>query len=140
MPGNGARGVDALLALGLAGGRLVIGAGIWVAPDRALAALGFDASHPAIRTVGRLTATRDLATGLLALSSRGDPAATRRVVLMNAAIDAGDTLAFGLALTGRDPALRRAGAVGAPAALAACAAGLALARRLDSAGREAHLG
>lgn len=127
-----------MLALALAGGRLAIGAGIWAAPDRALAALGFDASRPAIRTLGRITATRDLATGLLALSARGEPAGARRVVLLNAAIDAGDALAFGLALTGRDPALRRAGAVGAPAALAACVAGLALAQRLDAAGREAE--
>lgn len=131
MPGYGGHGggIDGPLGVAMAASRLALGASIWAAPGPALRALGFDASSPAAVTLARLTATRDLATGLLALRAHGDADGTRRMLLVNAAIDAGDTLAFGLALAGGDPALRRAGAVGAPSALAACLTGLVLARR-----------
>ena len=122
---------ESWLPLALAGGRFALGAAIWAAPDRALGALGFDPSRPAIRALGRLAGTRDLATGALALEAHGRPSAVRRALLLNAAIDAGDALAFGLALRSGERDVRRAGAVGAPSALVACLAGLGLARHIS---------
>jgi hypothetical protein len=119
--------LNTVLAVGLAGGRLAIGGAIWGAPQPALRALGFDPDHQA-RTLGRLTATRDLATGVLALAVLGEAEATRRVALLNAAIDAGDAAAFMVARRGAGPA--HGAALGAPAALLAAAAGVFLAARL----------
>jgi hypothetical protein len=135
MPGYGGHGsgIEGQIGFALAASRVALAASIWAAPGPALRALGFDPGHPPALTLARLTATRDLATGLLALRAHGNGADARRMLLVNAAIDAGDTLAFSLALAGRDPALRRAGAVGAPGALAACLTGFALARRLRGA-------
>jgi hypothetical protein len=118
------------LALGLAVGRLALGAGIWVAPRPALRTLGFDPDEPQALTLGRLTGTRDLATGALAVAALRDARETRRVALLNAAIDAGDAAAFALALREHGPAAARGATVGVPAALAASLAGALLASRL----------
>jgi hypothetical protein len=118
------------LALALAAGRIALGAGIWIAPRPALRALGFDPDEPQALTLGRLTATRDLATGALALAALDEAGATRRIAFVNAAIDAGDAVTFALALRGRDSRLAHGAALGAPAALLASAAGAVLAGRL----------
>jgi hypothetical protein len=120
--------LNTVLAVGLAAGRLALGGAIWGAPNPALRALGFDPDEPQARTLGRLTATRDVATGALALGALADPGATRRIALLNAAIDAGDAVAFAAAGRGTGPA--HGAAVGAPAALLATAAGVFLAARL----------
>ena len=122
--------VNTALALALAGGRVAIGVGIWSAPRTALRALGFDPDEPQARTLGRLTATRDLATGALALASLGDAGATRRIALLNAAIDAGDAAALALALRERGAGPAHGAALGLPAALLASTAGTVLANRL----------
>lgn len=118
------------LALALAGGRLALGAGIWAAPRPALRALGFDPEAPQALALSRLTATRDLATGALALAALGDAAASRRVALLNAAIDAGDAATFVLAFRERGGGNAPGAPFGAPAALLASAAGALLAARL----------
>jgi len=120
--------LNTALAVALAAGRLLIGGAIWAAPNPALRALGFDPDEPQARTLGRLTATRDLATGALALAALGEAGATRRIALLNAAIDAGDAAAFVVARRGMAPA--HGATLGAPAALLATAAGLFLAARL----------
>jgi hypothetical protein len=120
------------LALTLASGRIVLGAGIWAAPRPALRGLGFDPGEPPTRTLGRLTATRDLATGALALAALGDARATRRIALLNAAIDAGDAAAFALAYRERDRGSAHGAALGIPGALLASVAGLCLAARVKS--------
>jgi hypothetical protein len=118
------------LALGLAVSRLALGAGIWAAPRPALRALGFDPDAPQARTLARLTATRDLATGALALAALGDRGNSRRAAILNAAIDAGDAAAFALALRAPGPGAARGAAVGGPAAVLASVAGAVLAGRL----------
>jgi hypothetical protein len=118
------------LAMALAAGRLALGAAIWAAPRPALATLGFDPDEPQVRTLGRLTGTRDIATGALAVAALRDARETRRVALLNAAIDAGDAAAFALALREHGPAAGRGATVGASAALAASLAGALLATRL----------
>jgi len=119
------------LAMGLAIGRLALGAAILAAPRPALGTLGFNPDEPQARTLARLTATRDLATGALAVAALDDARATRRIALVNAAIDAGDAVAFALAFRmDRSGGLRAA--MGAPAALVASAAGVLLARRLSA--------
>lgn len=118
-----------LLAVGLAGGRLAIGTGIWLTPGPALRGLGFDPGQAPVRALGRLAGTRDLATGALAIATLGDAAAMRRVALANAAIDAGDALTFAIALVRRD-GIDRAAVGGALSAATAAAAGAVLAARL----------
>ena len=120
-----------MLAVGLAGGRLAIGAGIWLAPGPALRALGFDPESAQVRALGRLAGTRDLATGALAIAALSDAPAMRRVALANAAIDAGDALAFAIALARRD-GIDRAALAGAGSAGAATVLGSILAARLQS--------
>lgn len=119
-----------LLAIALAGGRLAIGAGIWLAPARALRALGFDPATAQVRALGRLAATRDLATGALAVAALGDADSMRRVALANAAIDAGDALAFAIALSRRE-GLDRAALGGAVGGASGAVGGALLARRLS---------
>jgi hypothetical protein len=124
--------LNTVIALGLAAGRLTLGAGIWGAPRPALAALGFDADEAQARTLGRLVATRDLTTGALAVATLNDPAAARRIALANAVIDAGDVAAFAVALRERGSGQAHGAALGIPGALLASAAGAFLAWRLSS--------
>jgi hypothetical protein len=122
------------LAAGLALGRAAIGAGIWLAPERAFEALGFGGrrSSPsgAALAMARLAATRDLILALAALGALDDPAQLRKISLAGAAADAGDAVAFGLAVAHRD-GIDRAAIPGILAASAATAAGLWVARRVS---------
>jgi hypothetical protein len=103
-------------------GRVVIGAAIWLAPERALPALGF---HRASRrgealTLARIAATRDLVLGLWQAASLRDSAGLLAATVAVTASDAGDAVAFAaLALRGGHPGLAAKGLAGAvPATLA----------------------
>jgi hypothetical protein len=112
-----------LLAAGLSGGRLAIGAGIWLAPEPTARAMGFRRRlSGAGLALGRLAATRDLVLGAWQLSALGDPVAFRRASIAGAVADAGDAVAFGLAVAEGDE--REAGIKGTVAALAATALGV----------------
>lgn len=116
------------LAPALAAARIAIGAGIWLAPDVSMKLLGFDPSNTQVRALARLAGTRDLALGGLAAASAGDPVMARKVIALNAAVDAGDALAFGIALRRRE-GIDRAAIGGALPAAAAAIAGAWLASR-----------
>ncbi len=125
-----AEGLDRFVAIGLAAGRLAIGAGLWVAPRQTAKALGFDAAAlegPGL-ALARIAASRDLVLGAWQLGSLADRRALRRATLGVAAADAGDAATFALALA--DRRTRVAGFRGLPAATAATAAGAWLAGRL----------
>jgi hypothetical protein len=102
-------------------GRIAIGVGMVSVPEPALRALGFADVSPATAAVGRLAGIRDLVLGVVTLSALEDRARLRAASLANAAADAGDTLAFGLALSGGE---RAAAARGLAAALPAAVAGV----------------
>jgi hypothetical protein len=120
--------LDRLVAIGLAIGRLGIGAGLWLAPGLSARALGFGEPDGPTLAVGRIAATRDLVLGALQLAALDDRKRLSRISAAVAVCDAGDTLTFALAL--RDPETRTAGARGIGAAAAATAAGAWLAGRL----------
>ncbi len=107
-------------AIGLAAGRLAIGAGLWLAPRHALAALGFGEADDRAVALARIAASRDLVLGLWQLAALDDPGELRRASVAVAAADGGDAIAFALALPSagsRGAALRGlAGAV--PATIA----------------------
>lgn len=129
---SAARRPDALsrgAAAALGAGRLLIGAGIWVAPGPALRILGFDAHAPGARTLAHLAASRDLALGALTFAALEDRGALRRVALAAALADAGDSLAFALAAA-RGEGSHRANQLGGAAGLAAAGTGAALWSRL----------
>jgi hypothetical protein len=110
------------MAPALAAARIAIGAGIWTAPELSMKALGFDPGNAQVRALARLAGTRDLALGALAAASAGDPVAARRMFAVNALVDAGDALAFGIAVKRRE-GIDRAAVGGALSAAAAAALG-----------------
>lgn len=125
--------VERALAVSLAAGRAAIGAAIWLAPRRALPALGFEraADDDDALTLARIAATRDLVLGTWQASALGDRARLRRATLAVAACDAGDALAFAVAARRGSTTLAVKGLAGAvPATLA----GAWLAARLRSTG------
>jgi hypothetical protein len=113
-----------LLAGALAAGRIAIGAGLWLAPQRAAKALGFDRLDTRALMLGRIAGTRDIVIGTWQLSALDDPPALRRASAAAAIADAGDALTFALGLAGGE---RRAGLRGVAAALPASIAGAWLA-------------
>lgn len=115
-------------ALELAAARLAIGTGTLFATRPALDVLGFAQTDAAGRALAKVLGARDLALGAVTVASRDDRRALRATTLVGAALDAGDAVAFALAV--RDPATRRAGAGGLLAAGVAAAVGLWAARRL----------
>lgn len=117
-----------LTAIGLAAGRIAIGAGIWAAPTAAWRALGLGTPDPRALAIGRLAASRDLVLGAWQLGALGDPRRLRRVTAAVAAVDGADALTFALAT--RDPDTRGAGVRGLAAALPAAVVGGWLAHRL----------
>jgi uncharacterized protein DUF4267 len=114
------------LASGL--GRIAIGVGMLAAPGPALRALGLTEVSPATVAVGRIAGVRDLVLGVATLAALQDRDRLRAATLANAVADAGDTLAFGLALGTPE---RTAGSLGIAAALPAAVAGLWTAWRLS---------
>lgn len=115
-------------AVGLAAGRLAIGAAIWLAPDLAAKALGFDSIDAKALVLGRIAASRDLVLGAWQLSALDDRRELRHASLAVALADAGDALTFLLAAAGTDT--RGAGFRGLAGAVPATLAGAWLVRRL----------
>jgi Domain of unknown function (DUF4267) len=114
------------LASGL--GRVAFGLAMLGAPEWALRALGFGEPSSATVTVTRLAGGRDLVLGLVTLAGLRDRDSLRVATLANALADAGDTVAFGLALGTEE---RSAGSRGIAAALPATVAGVWTAWRLS---------
>ena len=125
---EGAAGLERLAALGLAAGRIAIGAGLWLAPRPSTRALGFaELDSPAL-ALARIAATRDLVLGAWQLSALDRRDRLRRATIGVAVADGGDALTFALALG--DRRTRAAGLRGLPVAGAAAVAGAWLAGRL----------
>jgi hypothetical protein len=115
------------LGVALATARLGIGIALWLAPRPALGALGFDEVDDSGLALARIAATRDLVLGAWQLAeSLGDRPA-RASSLACAVSDAGDAVAFVLALDHDSTAA--AGRRGLAAAVPATAAGLWLGAR-----------
>jgi hypothetical protein len=108
-------------------GRIAFGVGMLAAPEPALRVLGFTEVSPATVAVGRIAGIRDLVLGAATLAGLQDRDRLRAATLANALADAGDTLAFGMALGTPE---RTAGARGIAAALPSAVAGLWIAQRL----------
>ena len=114
------------LASGL--GRVVIGLGLLAAPEMSARMLGFEEVNPATVAVSRVAGVRDFVLGIATLAALDDRDRLRAATLANAAADAGDTLAFGLALGTSE---RRAAVLGLTAALPAAFAGIWTSWRLS---------
>jgi hypothetical protein len=115
------------LTLLSAAGRIGIGIGMLAAPGISLRALGFTEVDEATVTVGRIAGVRDLVLGVATLAALDDPARLRIASLANATADAGDAMAFGIALRSKE---RTAGMRGIAAALPAAVAGIWVSWRL----------
>jgi hypothetical protein len=109
-------------------GRVGFGVAMLTAPEWAVKALGFREVSPATVTVTRLAGGRDLVLGLVTMAALDDRDRLRAATLANAVADAGDTLAFGIALGTEE---RAAGSRGLAAALPAVLAGMWTAWRLS---------
>ena len=109
---------ERLAAIALAGGRLTIGAGIWLAPRTTLRALGFGLpARPEELAIARIAGTRDLVLGAWQAGATRDREGLARATAAAAACDAGDVLTFALLLrAGRSRAGLR-GVLGAGAAV-----------------------
>jgi hypothetical protein len=119
------------VVIAIAVGRIAIGAGALLATRPALGALGFPGTDASGHALARLTGSRDLALGALALAARDDTAALRAVTLAAVAVDAADALTLGLA--GRRHAeLRLAGIGGVLSGGSAALAGTWAWRRLQA--------
>lgn len=109
-------------------GRVAFGVAMLAVPERALRAVGFSDVTPTTVAVTRLAGVRDLVLGGVTLGALRDRERLLSATVANATADAGDTLAFAIALrTG----LRAAGLRGLAAALPATIAGIWVARRLS---------
>ncbi|MGZ8622020.1 MAG: hypothetical protein ACXWW8_05480 [Solirubrobacterales bacterium] len=115
-------------AIGLAAGRLVIGAGLWLAPRPTLTALGFGELDAGGLALARIAATRDLVLGAWQLGSLNDDEQLRRATAAVAVADGGDSIAFVLGLRSREN--RTAAGRGLAGALPATLAGAWLFSRL----------
>jgi hypothetical protein len=114
--------------LGIAGGRIAIGAGALLATRPALRVLGFEASDTSARALARIAGGRDIALGVLTIAARDNRGALREVAAAAAAVDLGDAICFGIA--GRDPAAGRAAVQGILTGGAATVVGAWAVRRL----------
>jgi hypothetical protein len=115
--------------LGIAAGRIAIGAGALLATGPALKALGFAEADTATRSLARIAAGRDIAIGLLTVTARDDARALRLTALLAAAVDGTDAISF--AVAARDPEAHRAGLVGSASGAAAALTGAWAYRRLS---------
>jgi hypothetical protein len=111
-----------------AGGRLGFGVAMLVAPETALRALGFGEVTPATKAVARIAGVRDFVLGSVTLGSLDDRDRLRTATVANATADAGDSLAFGVALNSSE---RAAGVRGMAFALPAALIGAWTAWRLS---------
>jgi len=107
------------LSAGNGAGRIAIGLGLMLAPERALEVLGFPDAGPGAAVISRIAGVRDIVLGMNTILALDDPVRLRAASLANAGADAGDALTFTLALGGEsDSAAKRGIAAAAPAALA----------------------
>ena len=115
----------------LAGGRAALGAAVLLAPESVTSRwLGGHARHPAVRYLARLLGVRDLALGILALSTLEERKVRSRVQAMCALADSVDALAT---IAARSKLPTR-GVIGtAVVAGAAAGAGVYFASELDNA-------
>ena len=109
-----------LVARALGAGRLAIGAGIWLTPGLAGRVLGVGRLEGGSLAIARVAATRDLVLGAAQIASAAAPDQARRVAVAGTCADAGDALAFALAVGAGD---RAAGWRGLAAAVPATALG-----------------
>jgi hypothetical protein len=101
---------------------MALGVAVLAAPESVTSRwLGGHSSHPAVRYLARSLGARDLALGLLALQTLGDPRVGPRVQAACAAVDTVDALATVAARSD----LPLSGALGT-VAIAAAAAGAGL--------------
>jgi hypothetical protein len=121
--------IERAAALGLAAGRIAIGAGLWLAPELTLRALGFSEADDRVVAVARIAGTRDIVLGAWQATTLGSRDRLGRATVAVTACDAGDSLAFALLLGTSE---RRAGLRGLAGAVPATIVGLALAGRLRS--------
>ncbi len=91
-----------LAVLGIACGRIGIGIGAFGLTRKALGVLGFERPGGEAVALARLAGSRDIALGLHALVVANDRDRLREAATLGALVDAGDALAFGLALASRD--------------------------------------
>lgn len=107
----------------LALGRFVLGLAPIVAPAQASRLLGFPAEHdnPTARLMARLFGVRDIGLGAIVLADLGDPAALRRALWLNLAMDLGDALMIAVPLARRQ-GIDRAAALSLGFALGGAAA------------------
>lgn len=111
-----------------AAGRIAIGLGMLVAPEPALRVLGFSDVNAATVAVARIAGVRDLVLGGATLAALDRPDRLRTATIGNATADAGDSLAFCMAIRAGE---RTAGLRGVATALPATLAGLWVAWRLS---------
>jgi hypothetical protein len=109
-------------------GRIAIGLGMLAAPEAALRALGFSEVNAATIAIARVAGVRDLVLGGLTLAALDDPGRLRAATIGNATADAGDSLAFAMAIRADQ---QTAGIRGVATALPATLAGLWVAWRLS---------
>lgn len=114
--------------LGIAAGRIAIGAGAFGLTRTALVALGFDRPEGGTVALARLAGSRDVALGIHTLAAARDRKRLREAGALGAAVDAADAIAFAAALFGRD-GIDRTALLNAPlGAVAAAVGGWALRR------------
>jgi hypothetical protein len=111
-----------------AAGRIGIGIGMLLAPEPALRALGFSEVNAATVAVARIAGIRDLVLGGVTLAALDERDRLRTVTIGNATADAGDSIAFAMAIRAEE---RTAGFRGVATALPATLAGLWVAWRLS---------
>jgi len=109
-------------------GRIAIGLGMLAAPEPALRALGFSDVDAATVAVARIAGIRDLVLGGVTLAALDERDRLRTATIGNATADAGDSLAFAMAIRADE---RTAGLRGVATALPAALAGLWVAWRLS---------
>jgi hypothetical protein len=107
---------------------MAIGAGLLVAPELSLRALGFSDVSPSTIAIARVAGIRDLVLGGVTLGALDDRERLLGATIANATADAGDAAAF--ALAGRSGEAV-AGLRGMAAAIPAALAGIWVARRLS---------
>jgi hypothetical protein len=111
-----------------AAGRVAIGVGMLAAPGPAMRALGFSEVGAATVAVARIAGIRDLVLGGVTLAALGDRDRLRTATIANATADAGDSVAFAMAIRAEE---RTAGLRGVATALPATLTGIWVAWRLS---------
>ena len=118
-----------LLIRAIAAARIALGTAATLAPGQALRAAGFEPADPGARILARLAGVRDIGLGATVLWAGEDAGMLKRAAVAGAAVDAGDSVSFGLALIRRE-GVDRAALGGSISAAMASSAGAWAASRL----------